>query len=79
MKIELILSDEQVRLMLDVLNANSAEIHETCKKCLTLLADANSKKYTESKLDDLDRAYRQATLLDTVANMIREQYAANRR
>jgi hypothetical protein len=79
MKIELILTDEQVRLMHDVLASKSFDIHIVSRNYLSEYIDAKDKKHKAARLDDMSRANRQSLMLDTIADMIQEQYDANKR
>lgn len=79
MKLELILSDEQVRLMRDELDNKSVEMHVLAMDYLKKYTEAKDLKLKSARLDDLDKAYRKYMIIEMIADMIHEQYEANKR
>ena len=60
MKIELILTDEQFRLMRDELDNKSVEMHVLAMDYLKKYIEAKDLKHKSARLDDLDKAYRKS-------------------
>ena len=79
MKIELTLTDEQVRLMQNVLYSRSTEIHLQGIDYAKEYKKARDEKLKSANLDDMEKAYKQCLMLEMVADMIHEQYNANKR
>ena len=79
MKIELILSDEHVRLMQDVLDNKSGEMHVLAIECAREYVNAKNPKLKSASFDDWENLYRKSVMLESISGMIREQYNTNKR
>ena len=78
MKIELTLTDEQVRLMQNVLYSRSTEIHLQGIDYAIAYRKARDNQLKSANFDDMENAYKQCLMLEMVADMIHEQYEANK-
>lgn len=78
MKLELILTDEQVRVLRDELDDKSVEMHIKAMDCLKKYTDEKVLKLKSARLDDLDKAYRRYMIIEMIADMIHEQHEANK-